>query len=85
MNYDASPGPDGFGPGFYRSFWPTVKQKIFNLFTGFYNHNTDTGSINHSHIIHLPKSNSARSLTLSDQYRYKTATSRPSPKYSKTE
>jgi hypothetical protein len=59
MNKDASPGPDGFGPGFYRAFWPTVKLKILQLFSAFYNHQTDTECINRAHIVLLPKTATA--------------------------
>jgi hypothetical protein len=31
MNWNASLGPDGFGPGFYRKFWGIIKKKISKL------------------------------------------------------
>lgn len=34
-NQNASPGPDGFGPGFYRRAWATVKPKIKAFMTSF--------------------------------------------------
>jgi hypothetical protein len=33
MKISASPGPDGFGPGFYRKNWQVVKQKNCSLST----------------------------------------------------
>jgi hypothetical protein len=60
MNTNASPGPDGFGPGFYRKFWPLLKPKIHRLFQQFYNQSLDTSSINRAYLILLPKNDGAR-------------------------
>jgi hypothetical protein len=29
MDMNASPGPDGFGPSFYKQFWPAVGMMFF--------------------------------------------------------
>jgi hypothetical protein len=42
MNTNASPGPDGFGLGFYRKYWPFLKPKILRLFQQFYSQSLDT-------------------------------------------
>jgi hypothetical protein len=34
---DKSPGPDGFGSGFYQYFWSVVKIDVLNLFNNFFN------------------------------------------------
>jgi hypothetical protein len=36
MKISASPGLDGFGPGFYRKNWQVVKHKIFEAFQQFF-------------------------------------------------
>jgi hypothetical protein len=36
MNRNSAPGPDGFGPGFYRAAWATVKGQIMNFMTAFH-------------------------------------------------
>jgi hypothetical protein len=61
INFNASPGPDGFGPGFYKKFQSLTKPKIFNLFNQFFNVSLDTTSINRAHLILIPKSDGARS------------------------
>ena len=61
MNASASPGPDGFGPGFYRKFWHVVKPQILKLFSDFHSQSIDTAPFNRAHIVLLPKSESARS------------------------
>ena len=30
MDVHASPGPDGFGPSFYRQFWPSLKNDVLD-------------------------------------------------------
>lgn len=61
MNQLASPGPDGFGPFFYRKFWPILKPKITNLFHSFYNLSADLSCLNRSLIVLIPKSTAAPS------------------------
>jgi hypothetical protein len=36
INSNASPGPDCFGPGFFRKNWQTAKLRIFQTFNHFY-------------------------------------------------
>lgn len=61
MNQNASPGPDGFGPGFYRKFWHIIKGKIKDFFLEFHSLGSDISCLNRALIILLPKSNDARS------------------------
>ena len=42
MNPQAIPGPDGFGPSFYRTYWPLLKQAILPFFSQFYQGVGDT-------------------------------------------
>jgi hypothetical protein len=35
MNKLSSPGPDGFGPSFFSTFWTTVAPDIIELFSSF--------------------------------------------------
>ena len=35
MNTNASPGPDGFGPIFFRKFWHIIKPSILPFFAAF--------------------------------------------------
>ena len=55
MNPQASPGPDGFGPTFYRSFWPLVKNLILPFFSHFHQGTADAERLNRAHIVLLPK------------------------------
>ena len=61
MNMLASPGPDGFGPGFYRKYWPILKQKITDLFHCFYNQSADISCLNRAFIVLLPKAQGSTS------------------------
>jgi hypothetical protein len=61
MNTYASPGPDGFGPGFYKKYWQSIKSEIFELFQQFQNQSADISSINRAYLILWPKSDSATS------------------------
>src|SRR4051812_35866491 len=61
MNKNASPGPDDFGPGFYRKFWHILKDKIRNFFADFHALRSDISCLNRALIILLPKNNDARS------------------------
>jgi hypothetical protein len=55
MNSFASPGPDGFGPSFYKKYWQSIKSDIFQLFNQFHNQSADLSSINRAFIVLLPK------------------------------
>jgi hypothetical protein len=36
MNKQSSPGPDGFGPSFFDTFWTTVSQDVLAVFSSFF-------------------------------------------------
>ena len=61
MNRLSSPGPDGFGPSFYRSFWPSIKHAILPLFAQFHQGIADLERLNRAHIVLLPKNTSPSS------------------------
>jgi hypothetical protein len=60
MHADASPGPDGFGPLFFKSTWPITSHSLVRLFKDFYLNNADLSRINTSYLVLLPKKNEAR-------------------------
>ena len=60
MHITASPGPDGFGPGFYKSTWNITKPDICALFDDFHNRTADLERINRFFIVLLPKKEVAR-------------------------
>lgn len=60
MHSTASPGPDGFGPLFYKATWSTTSPEIFDPFDAFYTHSTNLEHLNRSYLVLLPKKDSAR-------------------------
>jgi len=61
MDMHSSPGPDGFGPSFYKTFWSTIKQAIFDLFADFHSGSLHLDGLNRAHLILLPKKEGVRS------------------------
>ena len=55
MKDDASPGPDGFGPSFYKSNWNLVKPDLLNLMNEFHAGTADFLSINTATLCSFPK------------------------------
>ena len=55
MDTHASPGPDGFGPSFYRRFWPVLKMDMLRLFEAFYDGSLDLDGLNRALLVLLPK------------------------------
>jgi hypothetical protein len=55
MNKLSSPGPDGFGPAFFATFWDTVAPDVWEIFTSFYNEDIDLARINRAFLVLLPK------------------------------
>ncbi|CAN6228896.1 unnamed protein product [Urochloa humidicola] len=60
MDMNASPGPDGFGPSFYKHFWAKLRDDVLRLFNNFYNGTLDLDGLNRAHLILLPKKQGAR-------------------------
>ena len=65
MNMHASLGPDGFGPTFYRKFWPLVKSKLHDLFQNFHSLQIDLQSLNRSYMVLIPKNSDAHTADAS--------------------
>lgn len=60
MDTTSSLGPDGFGPSFYRKFWPIVERDVASTFRTFCEDALDLERINHAHLVLLPKKDGAR-------------------------
>ncbi|GJR20022.1 hypothetical protein Tco_0968549 [Tanacetum coccineum] len=52
---DKSPGPDGFSFGFYRHFWSTIENDVFEAVNHFRTHGDIPKGCNSSFIILIPK------------------------------
>jgi hypothetical protein len=61
MDCNSSPGPDGFGPAFYKKKWDLVKNNLLSLLNNFLSSHGDLRRINKSYIILIPKSAGATS------------------------
>jgi len=55
MNTNSAPGPDGFGPAFYKAAWPTVKAQIMDFVAAFHRGEAQLERINRSHMVLIPK------------------------------
>lgn len=60
MHPTASPGPDGFGPLFFKASWNTISPDIYALFYSFHSHTTELERLNRSYLVLLPKKDVAR-------------------------
>lgn len=61
MQPNSSPGPDGFGPSFYKSCWAIAHPAILCLLNAFHQCSVELDRINRSYIVLLPKKDHARS------------------------
>jgi hypothetical protein len=59
MNKQSSPGPDGFGPTFFSTFWDLVSPDVLAVYSSFYHGTLDLTSINRAFLVLLPKTDSA--------------------------
>ncbi|XP_071680432.1 uncharacterized protein [Lolium perenne] len=59
MNDNSSPGPDGFGPAFFKKNWDLVKKSLLDSLSSFHTLSSDLRPINKSHIVLLPKKEGA--------------------------
>ncbi|CAO2185858.1 unnamed protein product [Urochloa humidicola] len=59
MKRASSPGPDGFGPGFYKAAWSTVSASIMEFAAAFQEGSADLERLNRSYVVMLPKSATA--------------------------
>jgi hypothetical protein len=55
LDRTSAPGPDGFGPAFYRAAWATARPTMARLFESFHSRAADLVRINRAHIVLLPK------------------------------
>ena len=55
MNPISAPGPDGFGPYFFRIAWPVVKDTVMQFAEAFYVENAELERLNRSHMVLLPE------------------------------
>lgn len=62
MNGASAPGPDGFGPSFYKAAWPTVKCQVMAFLEAFHTGDVDLERINRSYMVLLPKKPGADSV-----------------------
>jgi len=63
MNSNSAPGPDGFGPSFYKAAWPTVQDRVMAFLEAFHNQTVDLERINRSYIVLIPKTPAAVTVT----------------------
>lgn len=59
MNKNSSPGPDGFGPGFYMAAWSTVAPAVMALAGAFFDGTAELERLNRSYVVLIPKSDAA--------------------------
>jgi hypothetical protein len=64
MNKNSSPGPDGFGPAFYSTFWDLVSPDVFRVFDAFFTGSIDLSRINRAFLVLLPKIDAANHPSL---------------------
>jgi hypothetical protein len=55
MRSDSSPGLDGFGPAFFKAFWPGVKDDLMSFVTEFHSGGAHLSGVNQAFIALLPK------------------------------
>jgi len=55
MNPISAPGPDGFGPSFFKIAWPSVKQTVLHFANAFHAETAELERLNRSHMVLLPK------------------------------
>ena len=60
MDVHASPGPDGFGPSFYRHFWSSIRDDVLHLFRDFNEGCLELDGLNRALLVLLPKKEGVR-------------------------
>ena len=79
MNDNASPGPDGFGPAFYKANWDLVKNDLLSLLNSFYSCSADLRRINKASLSSSPKNLAQLTLTRCVRFPFKNARSNSAP------
>nr|XP_040256667.1 uncharacterized protein LOC120974274 [Aegilops tauschii subsp. strangulata] len=64
MNSNASPGPDGFGPAFFKANWDLVKSDLLALMEDFHKGTAQLNRINKAFIVLLPKKRKKSAIVL---------------------
>lgn len=65
MNINASPGPDGFGPAFFKANWDLLKFDLLDLMNDFHKGTAELARINKAFIVLLPKKVAPQPRTIS--------------------
>lgn len=55
MNFNSAPGPDGFGPSFYRTSWQQIQPSIQRLLQEFFDHTAQLERLNRAYIVLIHK------------------------------
>jgi hypothetical protein len=55
LRVDSSPGPDGFGPAFFRTFWDVVSPNLMAFLQDFYDGVAPLDGLNRAFISLIPK------------------------------
>ena len=55
MDMHSSPGPDGFGPSFYKHFWNVLRDDVLLLFNDFHAGALDLDGLNRALLVQLPQ------------------------------
>jgi hypothetical protein len=61
MDINSSPGPDGFGLAFYRTYWQQTKFDLLSFLNSFHDGSVDLNGINRAHLVLHPKKDGANS------------------------
>ena len=62
MDRNSTPGPDSFGPSFYRATWSSIKREVMALLSAFHDGGADLERINRSYMVLIPKKPGAVSV-----------------------
>ena len=55
MDRTSAPGPNGFGPSFYRVAWRHIKPQVIAFLSAFYHGQAQLERINRSYMVLIPK------------------------------
>lgn len=76
MNRSSAPGPDGFGPSFYRAAWDSIKLEVMAFMHAFHQGQSQLERINRSYMVLIPKKPGATAVDCFRRFACKTARSR---------
>lgn len=66
MKVDSAPGPNGFGAGFFQTFWETIRVELMEMFSDWFKVSLDLKRLNYGVITLVPKVKEANNIR---QYR----------------